>query len=99
MTTPDERTIEPMEESDDFLTQVRKFRESGLDLYIALQMMVDLDTLKNELAAHHFTGQIIEGAEMQQIYKLPLVVLAWFERITDEEDPEGGDSDESSDVR
>ena len=79
----DERTVEPIEEGDSFLTQIRKFREAGLDLYVVLQMTVDLDLLKNELAIHQLTGQIFPGEEVQQIYKLPMVVLAWFERITE----------------
>ncbi len=80
----DELTVEPIEEGDDFLTGIRKMRESGLDLYVALQVTVDLDKLKDELIIHQMTGQVIPGEEMQQIYRLPLVVLAWFERIEDE---------------
>ena len=81
----DEHTIEPIQEGDDFLTQIRKMRESGLDLYIGLQVTVDLDLLKNELVAHQMTGQIILGDDLQQLYKLAIVVLAWFERIEPED--------------
>jgi hypothetical protein len=83
--TTDERTTEPIEEGDSFLTQIRKMREADLDLYIVLQMTVDLDKLKNELVAHQLTGQIIEGEDIQQIYKLPMVVLAWYERIPEDD--------------
>ena len=83
-----EVTVEPIEEGDSFLTQIRKMREADLDLYIVLQMTVDLDKLKGELTAHQLTGQIIEGEDIQQIYKLPLVVLAWYEEITEETDEE-----------
>jgi len=82
MTT--ENRPEPIKEGDDFLTQIRKMRESGLDLYIGLQVTVDLDLLKNELVAHQITGHVIEGDDIQQLYKLALVVLAWFERIAEE---------------
>jgi len=77
----DEHIIEPLEDDDDALTQIRKMREGGLDLYIALQLVVDLDQLKNELAVHEMTGSIIHGDEMQQLYKLAWAVLAWYERI------------------
>ncbi len=77
----DERMVEPLEEGDDALTQIRKLRDSDLDLYVGLQLMVDLDKLKNELAIHEMTGQIIHGDEMQQIYKLAWSVLAWYERL------------------
>lgn len=81
-----DRKIDPIEEGDSFLTQIRKMREADLDLYIVLQMTVDLDKLRNELAIHEMTGQIFHGEEIQQIYKLPMVVLAWYERITDNRD-------------
>ncbi len=82
----DERTIEPIEEGDDFLTQIRKMREADLDLYIVLQMTVDLDRLKDELAIAAMMGQVMPGDEVQQIYKLPMVVLAWFEQISEVSD-------------
>jgi len=83
-----ERTIEPIEEGDDFNTQIRKMRDSGLDLYVALQVTVDLDKLKDELYAHQMTGHIFEGEEMQQIYRLPLIILSWFEQIEPEITPD-----------
>ena len=84
--TDEATAVKPIEEGDSFLTQIRKMREAGLDLYIVLQMTVDLDKLKHELTAHQLTGQIFEGEDIQQLYKLPLVVLAWYEQITDEDE-------------
>ena len=84
--TDEATAVKPIEEGDSFLTQIRKMREAGLDLYIVLQMTVDLDKLKNELTIHEMTGQIFHGEEMQQIYKLPMVVLAWYEQITEEDE-------------
>ncbi len=77
--------VEPIEEGDSFLTQIGKMRDAGVDLYAALLMTVDLDKLKSEVAIYQMMGQIIEGEEMQQIYKLPLVILAWYEMVPDDE--------------
>ena len=79
------KEVEPIEEGDSFLTQIGKMRDAGVDLYAALLMTVDLDKLKSEVAIYQMMGQIIEGEEMQQIYKLPLVILAWHEMVPDDE--------------
>ena len=74
-----------IEEDDDFLTGIRKMRNGGMDLYIALQLVNDLKSLKSEVAIHQMMGQIIEGPDIQPLYKLALFVLAWYEMIAEED--------------
>ena len=52
-------------------------QEKGIAFDIALQLMVDMDSLQKHLAAHAMTGQIYDLKE-QPIYLLALATSGWF---------------------
>ena len=77
--------VEKIGKDDDFSTGIRKMREAGVDLYVALQLVNDLKSVKSEVAVHQMMSQIIEGEGMQPIYRLALFVLSWYEMIAEED--------------